>query len=85
MLAHDRVVLLHRELLGHRARILLRHVESAGVGAVDSSFTLIVTAFAMVRTSVLSVRPECADLGIGSNQPRRKRAGSSALNVWITA
>src|SRR5688572_10711571 len=32
MLAHDRVILAHRHLLGLVARILLGHVEKAGVG-----------------------------------------------------
>ena len=32
VLLRDRVVLLLHELVGHRARILLRHVEETGVG-----------------------------------------------------
>src|SRR5689334_21174499 len=35
MLARDGVVLLEAQLLGLRARILLRHVEEAGIGAAD--------------------------------------------------
>src|SRR5687767_5023431 len=35
MLAHDRVVLAHAHLLGLGARVLLRHVEKAGIGAAD--------------------------------------------------
>src|SRR6185312_2569327 len=35
VLAYDGVVLGHRQLLGHRARILLRHVVETGVGSRD--------------------------------------------------
>src|SRR5690606_23990501 len=35
MLARDRIVFLHRQLVGHGARILLRHVEEARVGGAD--------------------------------------------------
>src|SRR3954451_13152760 len=35
MLLRDGIVLLHRELVGHGARILLRHVEIARIGSRD--------------------------------------------------
>ena len=35
VLAGDRVVLLEAQLLGLGARVLLRHVEEAGIGAAD--------------------------------------------------
>jgi hypothetical protein len=35
VLARDRIVLLERELLGRRARVLLRHIKKAGSSGAD--------------------------------------------------